>query len=136
MASFVNVTLDTTAPAGVALDLDAETADQEIVAGVATTDPDTAGYTMKLWGDVDESFDADVQEAEGDSAWVSFSATQTVRLSSGDGTKTLNLRVRDDVDNASGTTSGLIDLIGQVVAFDPGPPEAPRRQLAVLGVRG
>lgn len=110
-ASSFTLTLDTTAPADVSISInagDSTTNSQSVTATIATSDTPTTGYTMKIWGDVDESDNANIQIAEGDSSWITYSTSQAVLLSSGDGTKTLNVKVRDDVWNVS---SGAADSI-------------------------
>lgn len=111
MASTFNLTLDTTAPAGVAASIDSGAAyatQQAVSLGITTTDPDTTGYQMKIWGSVDNAADANIQTTEGASSWITFAASKAVTLSSGDGSKTLNVKVRDDVGNVS---SGAADSI-------------------------
>jgi hypothetical protein len=113
MASYFTVTLDTTAPAGVSISLAggaATTNVQAITATIGTSDGDTTGYQMKIWGNVDESANANIQDAEGDSSWIAFSTSQSVTLSSGDGSKTVYVKVRDDVWNESAQQSDSITL--------------------------
>jgi hypothetical protein len=113
MASTFNLTLDTTAPAGVALNIDSGAAyatSQSVTAQPTTSDGDTTGYQMKLWGSVDPAANANIQATEGASAWITYSASQAVSLSSGDGLKTLNVRIRDDVGNESSSASDTITL--------------------------
>lgn len=104
MASFFNLELDTTAPGGVTISLAAGatyTSTRDITATIGTSDGSTAGYQMKVWGDVDPAANASIQTTEGASAWIAFNASQAVRLSTGDGSKTVNVKVRDDVWNAT-----------------------------------
>ena len=126
MAANFTLALDTTAPAGVGITLaggDASCASQVIEAAIACTDGDKTGYQMKIWGDVDESYDADVQADEGDSAWISYAATKNIKLSSGDESKTIYAKVRDDVYNASSQQSDSITLDTSipVVTISSGP---------------
>jgi len=111
MATTFTLTLDTTAPSGVALSIDggaAFTTDQDVTAGVTSPDADTT--QMKIWGDVDPAANASIQATEAASAWIAFSAAQAVRLSAGDGVKTLNVKTRDDVGNVSAAASDTITL--------------------------
>lgn len=111
MATTFTLTLDTTAPAGVALAIDggaAFTPDVDVTAGV--TSPSTDTTQMKIWGDVDPAFNASIQATEAGSAWIAFAANQAVRLTAGDGVKTLNVRTRDDVGNESAAASDQITL--------------------------
>jgi hypothetical protein len=126
MSAYVQITLDTTAPGGVAASINSgagTTDDPEVSLGITTTDPDTTGYTMKIWGSVDNAADADIQTTEGASAWIAYNATKLVTLSTGDGSKTLNVKVRDDVFNASGGASDAItlDTTSAVVTVTDGP---------------
>ena len=96
MASFFNLILDTTAPAGVTLALNDDaryTTKASITAKIGCEDAVTTGYQMKIWGSVDGA------ATEDDAAWVTFAETKSITLSTGDGKKTVNLRVRDDVGN-------------------------------------
>jgi hypothetical protein len=129
MASYVTITLDTTAPGGVVIDLASGadfTAVRDIVAALTTTDGTTTGYTMKLWGDVDTAYDSDVQATEGASNWITYAATKAIRLSTGDGSKTIHLKIRDDVNNASteATDSITLDTTIPVATIQSGPTPA------------
>lgn len=113
MAAHFTLTLDTTAPGGVTLSIDAgaaTTTDQSVDLAIATSDGDTTSYQMKVWGSVDPAADAQVQTTEGASAWIAFSTSKTVTVSTGDGLKTLNVKVRDDVFNESSAASDTITL--------------------------
>lgn len=126
MTTTFTLTLDTTAP-DAAIELAAGAAfvgSQSITAVVSSAAADA--WQMKLWGDVDTTFDANVQGTEGASAWISFShAAKALKLSAGDGVKTVFVKVRDDVGNESApagdsttldTTAPVIDI---TVAFAP-----------------
>lgn len=126
MASYFNITLDTLAPSGATFLLngtDAFTADQFVDAQFSTVDADTTGYEIKIWGDVDASYDADVQTTENASAWMSYSATYEIKLSSGDGSKTVYAKIRDDVYNETSQLSDSItlDTTAPVVTITTGP---------------
>lgn len=111
MASNFILTLDTTAPSGVSISLAGGavyTAIRDITATLGTSDGDTTGYSMKLWGDVDPAFDANVQTLEASSTWITFAASKAIRLTSGDATKTVFVKIRDDVWNES---TGVSDTI-------------------------
>lgn len=98
MASFFNLILDTLAPAGVTLALNNDaryTTNKVITAAIGTSDEDTAGYQMKIWGSVDGA------ATEADAAWTNFSAEKSITLTEADGKKTVSLKVRDDVGNES-----------------------------------
>jgi hypothetical protein len=126
MASTFVVTLDTQPPAGVDLQIDAGatfTSDRDVIANISITDPDPTGYQIKIWGDVDESANASIQQDEVDSDWIAWNPAQPVRLSTGDGVKTLNVKVRDDVWNESSADSDTIELdtVLPVISLTGGP---------------
>lgn len=106
MASYFNLTLDTTAPTGLTLSINdgalyATSAAVTLTIGV--TDSVTTGYQMKIWG-------IDGVEDEGSASWESFAATKSVNLTSGDGLKTVYVKVRDDVYNETAPVSDTITL--------------------------
>lgn len=107
MASFFNLILDTTAPAGVTLSLNDDaryTTSASITAKIGCSDEDTTGYQLKVWGGVAGA------ATEAEAAWVNFSATKAIDLSTGDGKKTVSLKVRDDVGNESAIVTKEIIL--------------------------
>lgn len=106
MASYFNLTLDTTAPAGVTVKINGDdiyTATPSVTLTIATTDPVTTGYQMKIWGieDVASQEDAD---------WETFAASKSVILPGGDGLKTVSVIVRDNVGNESAVVTDNITL--------------------------
>lgn len=115
-ASSFNLVLDTTAPGGGSASINggaSSTSSQSVTVTVSTTDSPTTGYQILVYGDVDESDNANIQTDEGDSTWITptwttGSTDQAVKLTSGDGTKTIHVKIRDDVWN---TTSALTDTI-------------------------
>lgn len=107
MASFFNLILDTLAPAGVTLSLNdgaRYTTSASITAKIGTSDEDTTGYQLKVWGGVDGA------ATEADAAWVNYAETKAINLTTGDGKKTVNLKVRDDVGNESAVVTQEIIL--------------------------
>lgn len=113
MPAYFNLTLDTTGPAGVSINLAsgaAYTALRAITATIGTSDGITTGYQMKIWGDVDGSADANIQPLEANSSWVTYSTSQAITLATGDGSKTVYVKVRDDVWNESAQQSDTITL--------------------------
>jgi hypothetical protein len=113
MASYFNITLDTLAPSGSTFAInsgDAFTNTSAVTAYFTTQDASTTGYQIKIWGDVDTAENADIQTLEANSAWVAYSATAAVVLSSGDGSKTLYGKIRDDVYNETSELSDSITL--------------------------
>jgi hypothetical protein len=113
MASFFNLTLDTIAPAVPTIILEAGaayTTSQILTAGISTTDGDTTGYQMKIWGDIDPAYDANVQVLEGSSNWIAYTTSKSIKVSSGDGLKTVYVKIRDAVWNVSAQASDTITL--------------------------
>lgn len=113
MATNFTLTLDTTAPSSPTLSLESDaayTGSQTITATIGTADGDTTGYQIKLWGDVDEAANANIQADEVDSSWITYTTSQTVTLSTGDALKTISLRIRDDVGNSTSVVTDTITL--------------------------
>lgn len=124
MPAGFQLVLDTTGPQAVegaltSLDMELRTAQL----GVTTTDPDTTGYQVKIWGDVDPAANPDIQALEAESQWITYTAQVGVTLSEGDGTKTVSFKLRDDVWNASvtATTQAVIETGVPVVTITSGP---------------
>ena len=106
MASFFNLILDTLAPGGLTLKINdgaTYTTTQAVTLKIAVTDTDTTGYQMKIWG-------IDGTASEANATWQSFAATKSVTLPTGDGLKTIYVKVRDDVGNESDVVSDTITL--------------------------
>lgn len=106
MASYFNLTLDTTAPGGVTLSINdgaLYATSTAVTLTIATSDGVTTGYQMKVWG-IDGVTD------EGSASWENFSTSKSVNLTSGDGLKTVYIKVRDDVGNESAQVSDTITL--------------------------
>ena len=113
MANYFYLTLDTTAPANPSISLDggAQYASQQLVtATISTSDGVTTNYQMLIWGAVDVSHNANIQTLEGGSTWISYNTSQQIKLSSGDGSKTIYIKIRDDVHNVSSQASDSIVL--------------------------
>ena len=106
MASYFRLTLDTTAPGGVGLVINngaVNTASPVVNLAIACTDSDKTGYQMKIWG-------IDGAATESAATWETYSATKQVTLPTGDGSKTVYVKVRDDVYNESASASDTITL--------------------------
>lgn len=104
MASFFNLTLDTLAPTGLAVSLNdnAEyTTSATVTLSVEVEDSPTTGYQMKIWG-------INSAENEEDASWETYTPSKSITLISGDGQKTVCVKVRDDVGNE---TSAVTDTI-------------------------
>jgi hypothetical protein len=113
MANFVYITLDTTAPQNPIIQIEGGavyTTSQLVNLSISVDDADTTNYQMKIWGSVDTANDANVQDTEVNSSWISYSGNPQIRLSDGDGAKTINVRVRDDVHNESSIATDSISM--------------------------
>lgn len=111
MPTFVEFAVDTTPPADVAATINggaATTSSQGVTVAISSSSPDAA--QVKIYGDVDPAADANIQPLEANAAWISLASPHAVRLSDGDGAKTIRVKVRDDVDNPSGEATDAITL--------------------------
>jgi len=120
MSSFFNLTLDTLPPQNVTLSVNDNalyTVDTSVMAVIATSDTDTTGYQMKIWGSVQNA------ETENSAPWQTLSDSVNVMLIQGDGVKTVNLRVRDNVWNESAVVSRtiILDMTDPIVTITSGP---------------
>lgn len=106
MASYFNLTLDTTAPGGVTLSINdgaLYATSTAVTLTIATSDGVTTGYQMKVWG-------VEGVDSENAASWENFATSKSVNLTSGDGLKTVYIKVRDDVGNESAQVSDTITL--------------------------
>lgn len=106
MASYFNLSLDTAAPSGVTLPINSGAAyctGTGVVLTIGCSDASTTGYQMKIWG-------ISGAAAEANASWESFAATKSVALATGDGLKTVSVKVRDAVGNESAAVSATITL--------------------------
>ncbi len=113
MANYFILTLDTTAPANPSVKLNSGSlyATQHLInLTIGTDDTDTAGYQMKIWGDVDPEDNVDIQTSEASSSWITYATNYQVKLAEQDGNKTIHIKVRDNVHNASAMVSSSILL--------------------------
>jgi hypothetical protein len=113
MANYVTIYLDTTAPANPTITISGGSAfatAQLVNLTIGTSDADKTGYEMLIWGDVDTTYDTKVQATENASTWQAFSANPQIKLSAGEASKTINVRIRDDVRNASNVVFDSISL--------------------------
>lgn len=106
MASYFNLTLDTTAPSGLTLSINdgamyATKVAVKLTIGLA--DEVTTGYQMKIWG-IEGVAD------ESSASWETFATTKNVNLPTGDGLKTVSIKVRDDVGNETAVVTDNITL--------------------------
>lgn len=113
MANYFNLILDTLGPQGVTLSINsgaAYTSDQLVTLAIGCSDGDKTGYQMKIWGNVDTTYDANIKATEGTSVWITYAASKQIKLAAGDGTKTVYAKLRDDVWNESAQASKSITL--------------------------
>lgn len=106
MASYFNLTLDTLAPAGLTISINDDAVyatSADVALAISVTDEDTTGYQMKIWG-IDGIAD------ESAATWETFTTSKDITLPSGDGLKTVYVKVRDDVGNESSAASDTITL--------------------------
>lgn len=106
MASYFNLTLDTLAPAGLTVKVNGDaqyTTSTAVTLTIGVSDSATTGYQMKIWG-INEVAD------EASAAWETFATSKSVTLTSGDGLKTVYVKVRDDVGNETAAVSDTITL--------------------------
>lgn len=102
MASYFNLTLDTLAPSITSFVINdgaSVTTSRTVTLTITATD----ASSMKIWG-----IDGVANEAA--ASWETFAATKTVTLTTGDGSKTVYIKVRDAVYNESATASDTITL--------------------------
>ena len=106
MASFFKLILDTLAPSGLTLKLNdgAQYATSNTVtASIAVEDTTTTGYQMKIWG-------TQAAATEEKATWETFATSKSLALSTGDGLKTVHIKVRDDVGNESAVVTASITV--------------------------
>ncbi len=106
MASYFNLTLDTLAPTGLVVKINGDAqyvTSTEATLTLSLTDSPTTGYQMKIWG---------IQgiEDESGASWETYTTEKAITLPSGDGVKTVYVKVRDDVGNESSIASDTITL--------------------------
>lgn len=102
MASYFNLTLDTLAPSITAFSINsgaAVTTSRNVTLSITAE----GAASMKIWG-------IDGVGTEQAASWETFASTKSVTLTSGDGTKTVYIKVRDSVYNESAASSDTITL--------------------------
>lgn len=112
MASYFNLVLDTLAPQGLAVKLNngsQYTTSKNVTLSISVSDTSTSGYQMKVWG-------IDGASSEDNATWETFAATKSIALPTGDGLKTVYVKVRDDVCNETVAASATITLDTSVPA--------------------
>lgn len=102
MASYFNLTLDTLAPTISAFTINSGasvTTSRTVTLNITSAD----AAAMKIWG-------IDGVASEAAASWETFDSAKTVTLTSGDGSKTVYIKVRDSVYNESAAASATITL--------------------------
>ena len=103
MASYFSLTLDTLAPTISAFTINSGasvTTSTSVTLQITSAD----AASMKIWGGIDGV------ATEQAASWETFSGTKSVTLTSGDGSKTVYIKVRDSVYNESAASSATITL--------------------------
>ena len=112
MASYFNLVLDTLAPQGLTIKLNngaQYTTNKTVQLAVNVTDESADGYQMRVWG-------INGVANESDATWETLANIKNVTLSTGDGLKTVYVKVRDDVYNETVAASATITLDTSVPA--------------------
>lgn len=112
MASYFNLVLDTLAPQGLAVKLNngsQYTTSKNVTLSISVSDTSRLGYQMKIWG-------IDGASSEDSASWETFAPTKSIALPTGDGLKTVYVKVRDDVCNETAAASVNITLDTSVPA--------------------
>lgn len=112
MASYFNLTLDTLAPQGLTIKLNngsQYTTSKAVQLAINVTDESADGYQIKVWG-------IDGIAKESDAVWETLANVKDITLPTGDGLKTVYVKVRDDVYNETAVTSTSITLDTSVPA--------------------
>lgn len=112
MVSYFNLVLDTLAPQGLTVKLNngsQYTTSKNVTLNISVSDTSTSGYQMKVWG-------IDGIAKESDAVWETLANVKDITLSTGDGLKTVYVKVRDDVYNETAVASTSITLDTSVPA--------------------
>ena len=112
MASYFNLVLDTLAPQGLTVKLNngsQYTTSKNVTLSISVSDTSTSGYQMKVWG-------IDGASSEDNATWETFASAKSIALPTGDGLKTVYVKVRDDVFNETAAASATITLDTSVPA--------------------
>lgn len=109
MAAFFTLTLDTTAPSGGSISIISLTGSRNITATLAAT----GASHMKIYGDVGTGSTATAESA---ASWETYAASKAIQLTSGDGSKTVKVKFRDEVGNESAeyTATTVLDTTAAV----------------------
>ena len=99
-----------------------------VTATIGLTDSVTTGYQMKIWGVAGAA-------TESEAAWATFVKSKAITLTTGDGQKTVSIKVRDDVGNETATVTAKITLDTAVpVVTITGPDKSKISKVATFNV--
>jgi hypothetical protein len=128
LATYFNLILDTTPPSITSLVLNDgnPTNNPVITANITATDAYSTISKMLIWGNVDTS---DVRNAgigtdEASATWIDYSAAKTIVLSTGDGSKSISIKLQDAVLNADTTATSasiILDTTAPIPEILSGP---------------
>lgn len=110
MASFLNLFLDLTIPAGVTLSAPASSGSLNVSVTGNCTDGDTTGYTMKFWG-VGVSANAVAGTTEATAPALPYDNLAHSVTFAAEGSKTLYFAVYDPVLNKSNEATAAINIV-------------------------
>jgi hypothetical protein len=128
VAAHVTIQLDTTGPQSPAVVLnggDPATVSRDVSAAITSADADAV--MVKIYGDVDDAHAPGSYRAdEADAPWITLASPHSIRLSTGDGAKTVKIKLRDDVLNVSAEATDAINLdtSAPTIVVDDGPDPA------------
>ena len=113
MSAYFQLILDTTAPTSGSISLPASTGSLSVTATLSAVG---ASY-MKIYGDIAASSGSSTAISENDASWVAYDTSASLYLTTGDGTKTVYVKFKDDVGNVSAAASAsvVLDTSGPVV---------------------
>ena len=106
MASYFNLTLDTTAPTSCSISLPASSNSVNVTATIAATG---ASY-MKIYGDICASAGGSAI-SESDASWVSYNTSASLILTAANETKTVYVKFKDDVGNVTSSASSATTVL-------------------------
>lgn len=112
MTSTFTLRLDTTAPTSPTFAIAAGAA--YVTNRLTTADftsPDADTTQVKIWGaGIDVAYNASIQATEGASSWITYATSVAIQLTTGDGSKSVSAKIRDDVGNETSTLTDTVTL--------------------------
>ena len=128
MATNFTLTLDTTAPSITSFILNDgnPTNNPVVTANITATDALSTISKMLIWGDIDttDSRNTGIGTDEASATWIDYEAAKTIVLLTGDGSKSISIKLRDAVLNANATattTSITLDTAAPIPNILSGP---------------